>query len=139
MRYKSGKYSICISSNYPNKLVSEKELCRPKAATPNEGFIVPNLDLTPLCSAKFKSGPPSDQAQVLTQLLADVIENSKCIDLKDLCIHPDKLAWCLYVDLICLDYDGSIIDASLISLIGALKSGIVMEKTKGTQQLNRYF
>lgn len=97
-------------------------MCRPKAATPNDGFIVPNLDLPPLCSSKFKCGPPSDQAQVLTQLLADILENSKCVNLKDLCICSDKLAWCLYVDLICLDYDGSIIDACLISLIGALKS-----------------
>lgn len=85
--------------------------------------MVPNLELPPLCSPKFKSGPPSDQAQVLTQLIADIIENSGCIDLQDLCIYPDKLAWCLFIDFICLDFDGAIVDASILALMGALKTG----------------
>ncbi|CAG9819763.1 unnamed protein product [Phaedon cochleariae] len=98
------------------------ELCKPKADCPNEGFIVPNLELPPLCSPKFRPGPPSDQAQVLTQLIADIIENSKCIDLSDLCIFPDKLAWCLFVDFICLDFDGAVVDASIVALMGALRT-----------------
>ncbi|KAJ8978305.1 hypothetical protein NQ317_008177 [Molorchus minor] len=96
------------------------ELCKPKADTPNQGFVVPNLELPPLCSPKFRPGPPSDQAQVLTQLIADIIENSKCVDPKDLCIYPDKLAWCLFIDFVCLNYDGSLIDACIIALVGAL-------------------
>ncbi|CAH2000596.1 unnamed protein product [Acanthoscelides obtectus] len=99
------------------------ELCKPKAESPNKGFVVPNLDLPPLCSPKFRPGPPSDQAQVLSQLINDIIENSQCIDLTDLCIFPDKLAWCLYIDFICLDFDGSVVDACIIALVGALKTG----------------
>ncbi|KAJ8949834.1 hypothetical protein NQ318_000533 [Aromia moschata] len=98
------------------------EFCRPKAETPDQGFIVPNLELPPLCSPKFKSGPPSDQAQVLTQIIADIIQHSKCVDPKDLCIFPDKLAWCLFVDFICLDYDGSLVDACIMALMGALRT-----------------
>ncbi|CAH2000593.1 unnamed protein product [Acanthoscelides obtectus] len=98
------------------------ELCKPKAESPNKGFVVPNLDLPPLCSPKFRPGPPSDQAQVLSQLINDIIENSQCIDLTDLCIFPDKLAWCLYIDFICLDFDGSVVDACIIALVGALKT-----------------
>ncbi|XP_018572080.1 exosome complex component RRP43-like [Anoplophora glabripennis] len=98
------------------------EFCKPKAETPREGFIVPNLELPPLCSPKFRPGPPSDQAQVLTQLIADIIENSECIDLKELCIFPDKLAWCLFIDFICLDFDGAVVDACVLSLMGALRT-----------------
>ncbi|XP_023029122.2 exosome complex component RRP43 [Leptinotarsa decemlineata] len=98
------------------------ELCKPKAESADKGFIVPNLELPPLCSSKFRPGPPSDQAQVLSQLIADVIENSKCIDLTDLCIFPDKLVWCLYIDFICLNFDGAVVDASVIALMGALKT-----------------
>lgn len=98
------------------------QLCRPKAEMPNEGFVVPNLELPPLCSSKFRPGPPSDQAQVYSQLLADIIVNSACLDLKELCIFPDKLAWCLFVDLICLDFDGAVIDACVLALLGALQS-----------------
>ncbi|KAJ8922784.1 hypothetical protein NQ315_007819 [Exocentrus adspersus] len=98
------------------------EFCKPKAETPNKGFIVPNLELSPLCSPKFRPGPPSDQAQVLTQLIADIIENSHCIDLKDLCIFPDRLAWCLFVDFVCLDFDGAVVDACILALMGALQT-----------------
>lgn len=84
---------------------------------------MPNLDLPALCSPKFKSGAPSDQAQVLTQLIADIITNSGMIDLKYLCICPEKLVWCLYVDFICLNFDGAVVDASMVALICALKTG----------------
>lgn len=100
-----------------------KELCQPKPETADQGFLIPNVELPPLCSAKFKPGPPSEQAQIATQLVADIVKNSKCLDLKSLCLFPDKLAWCLYADLICLDLDGSLIDVCLIALIAALKSG----------------
>ena len=34
---------------------------------------VPNVDLPPLCSSRFRPGPPGEQAQVLSQFVADVI------------------------------------------------------------------
>nr|AEE62451.1 unknown [Dendroctonus ponderosae] len=97
------------------------ELCRPRPECPNKGFLVPNLELSPLCSSKFKSGPPGEEAQVLTQLIADVIENSRCINLEELCLLKDKLAWCLYADLVCLDYDGSLLDACIVALMACLR------------------
>ncbi|KAH1019820.1 hypothetical protein HUJ04_009582 [Dendroctonus ponderosae] len=106
-----------------SKLSAEnKELCRPRPECPNKGFLVPNLELSPLCSSKFKSGPPGEEAQVLTQLIADVIENSRCINLEELCLLKDKLAWCLYADLVCLDYDGSLLDACIVALMACLRS-----------------
>lgn len=89
---------------------------------PNEGFLIPNVELPPLCSLKFRPGPPSDQAQVLTKLVFDIIKNSECIQLEELCITKEKLAWCLYADLICLDYDGALLDACVTALLAALKT-----------------
>lgn len=75
-----------------------------------------------MCSSKFRPGPPSDQAQVLTKLVFDIIKNSDCVKLEELCITKEKLAWCLYADLICLDCDGALIDACIIALMAALKT-----------------
>ena len=36
-------------------------------------YLVPNVDLPPLCSSRFRLGPPGEQAQVLSQFVADVI------------------------------------------------------------------
>ncbi|XP_044729332.1 exosome complex component RRP43-like [Chrysoperla carnea] len=98
------------------------ELCKPKAEEPDKGFLVPNVDLSPLSSSRFRPGPPSDQAQVFSRLVADIIIDTECIDLKKLCIHPDQLAWVLYCDIICLDYDGGVVDAAVIALVSALKT-----------------
>lgn len=99
-----------------------QELCAPKPEKANEGFLIPNVELPPLCSSKFRPGPPSDQAQVLSKLIFDVIKNSECVKLEELCITKEKLAWCLYADLICLDYDGALIDACVTALMAALKT-----------------
>lgn len=37
-------------------------------------FSVPNVDLPPLCSSRFRPGPPGEQAQAASQFVADVIE-----------------------------------------------------------------
>ncbi|XP_059490534.1 exosome complex component RRP43-like isoform X3 [Neocloeon triangulifer] len=98
------------------------ELTVPNAEKPNEGFVIPNLELPPLCSPQFKSGPPGNTAQVCSQFLADVLANSKCVDLQSLCVVPDKVAWVLYCDLVCLDYDGSVLDACVAALVSALST-----------------
>lgn len=46
--------------------------------------------------------------------------------MKDLCIVPDKLSWVLYCDMVCLDYDGSVVDACLITLMSSLKTCMII-------------
>jgi exosome complex component RRP43 len=99
------------------------QLCKPKDDEPSRGFIIPNVDLPPLCSIKFKniSGNINEQAQYLTQLMYDIIKESKCIDEEDLCIKSGSLVWTLYIDIICLNYDGNLQDACCLAMISALK------------------
>lgn len=99
-----------------------QELATPKAEEPEHGFVITNVELPALCSPKYKPGPPSDHAQVTSYMVSDIINNSKCIDLKDLCIVPDKLVWVLNCDMVCLDNDGSLVDACIIALMGSLKT-----------------
>ncbi|XP_034937206.1 exosome complex component RRP43-like [Chelonus insularis] len=98
------------------------ELAEPKADAPDCGFIIPNVELSPLCSSKFRPGPPSDQAQVASKMIDDILIDSEIINLKDLCICKNKLVWVLYCDLECIDCDGSIIDACVGALIAALST-----------------
>lgn len=98
------------------------EFSAPPLNEPNIGYLVPNVELPPLCSSQFKAGPPSDQAQVASQLIADVVKSSKLIDLKALCIAEGILSWVLHCDMICLDYEGNVVDACLLSLLAALKN-----------------
>ncbi|EDV24631.1 uncharacterized protein TRIADDRAFT_25085, partial [Trichoplax adhaerens] len=98
------------------------EFAVPKLDSPDHGYIVPNVDLPPLCSYRFRPGPPGEQAQVCSQYLADIIKSCNLINLKDLCIVKEKLAWVIYIDLLCLDCDGNVLDASVIAMLAALRS-----------------
>lgn len=98
------------------------ELTEPKVAEPTKGFIVPNIELSPVCSPKYRPGAPTEEAQVYSQNLAEIIQNSKCINLNDLCIVKEKLVWCLFCDLVCLDHDGCVLDAAVIAFSAALKT-----------------
>lgn len=99
-----------------------QELTKPKIETPNRGYIVPNVELPPLCSPKFRPGPPSEQAQVISKLMDTILCNSAALDLTDLCICEGKLVWVLYCDMLCINYNGSVIDACTGALTAALKT-----------------
>ncbi|CAD5120445.1 DgyrCDS9015 [Dimorphilus gyrociliatus] len=90
------------------------EITTPSVTQPNDGIIVPNVDLPPLCSSAIQSGPPTDYAQTSTKLIDDILVSSNLIEKKDLCIVPSKYVWVLYCDIVCLDLDGNLIDASLL-------------------------
>ncbi|KAJ3824880.1 ribosomal protein S5 domain 2-type protein [Lentinula raphanica] len=97
------------------------EICEPDLDNPSEGFLVPNVDLPALCSPKFKPGPPTEEAQVLSEKLNEVLGNGM-LPLSSLCIHSGKSAWVLYVDATVINYDGNVFDATLLAMVCALKN-----------------
>lgn len=44
------------------------------------------------------------------------------LDVTQLAIVPGKAVWVLKADVVCLDHDGNVEDAALLSLCGALQS-----------------
>eukprot|EP00128_Syssomonas_multiformis_P010230 Colp12_sorted_trinity150504_noHs@26308 len=96
------------------------ELADPQDDKPSSGYIIPNVDLPPLCGPKFRPGPPAEEAQVLTAFMNDVLTKSGMVDPKDLCISEGNLVWCLYVDVVCLSYDGNVQDACILAAVAAL-------------------
>lgn len=106
---------------------------------------MPNLDLPAMCSPKFKPGPPSDDAQILSERLHQALValvfifssrfpfnlgidsgfwvfSSNILPLTSLCIHPGKAVWTLYVDATCINYNGNAFDAALLAMVLALKN-----------------
>ena len=48
--------------------------------------------------------------------------SSGILTLSELCIHPERAAWVLFVDATCINYDGNAFDAALIAMVAALKN-----------------
>ncbi|KAI9189462.1 hypothetical protein H9P43_000895 [Blastocladiella emersonii ATCC 22665] len=97
------------------------EVAAPALATPDQGYLVLNVDLPPMASSAFRPGPPAPQAQTLSQLIADLHTRAPMIDMDALCIESGMAAWVLYADMSCLCYDGNVLDAALLALAAALK------------------
>ncbi|GAA5879274.1 hypothetical protein JCM16303_003146 [Sporobolomyces ruberrimus] len=98
------------------------EIAPPDLATPYEGFIVPNIDMSSLCSPMFRPGPPSDESQIISSRVKDILISSNLVSLESLCIAPGRSAFVVYLDLVCLNYDGGVLDAAVLACVGALKS-----------------
>ena len=79
------------------------------------------VHLTPLCGPNFDVGRQSEQASALGALVKRAIVSSGAINFEDLCIQKGRSAWQLYADIVCLDYDGNVEDASILALVAALR------------------
>jgi exosome complex component RRP43 len=80
------------------------------------------VTLPSLCSSQIKSGPPGETAQAATQFIAELVNNNIIMDLETLCIKVSKWAWVLHCDLLCINLDGSLLDACVMALVAALKN-----------------
>ncbi|KAJ1965844.1 hypothetical protein GGI12_000473 [Dipsacomyces acuminosporus] len=96
------------------------EVCEPDVKTPDEGYLVTNVELSPMCSAHFRPGAPSEEAQVASEHIHRLFARH-VVDLNSLCIESGSAAWVLTADIICLKYDGNVLDAAIIALLAALE------------------
>ncbi|KAK3856360.1 hypothetical protein Pcinc_025882 [Petrolisthes cinctipes] len=97
------------------------EIATPTLNNPHQGFVVPNVELHPCCSPNFTSGLPGVQAMELSQFIQSVLTSAGVLDLADLCVVPSKYSWCLYCDVVCINYDGNVYDAALVAVMAALQ------------------
>eukprot|EP00897_Mesotaenium_endlicherianum_P000860 jgi/Mesen1/10775/ME000091S10295 len=116
------------------------EVFVPAPDAPDQGRLVVEFQMPPLCSAQVKPGRPPDVAHSVTQQLTGALSSADLVDLKQLCIVEGQAAWVAYLrmakvlqpasvwlvleygqqDLYCLDDDGALIDAALLASVAAL-------------------
>ncbi|XP_057781610.1 uncharacterized protein LOC130999926 [Salvia miltiorrhiza] len=95
------------------------EVMTPTIEAPDEGCIAIDFHMPPICSPLIRPGRPADLAPVISKQLSDTILSSGMIDLKELCLVSGKAAWMAYLDIYCLDADGALFDAALLSAVAA--------------------
>jgi exosome complex component RRP42 len=95
---------------------------KPYNDTPNEGGIMINVELLPLSSPEYESGPPTIKAIELARVTDRGIREAKAIDMKKLCITPGEKVWFVIVDIITINDDGNLFDAAGLAALTALKA-----------------
>jgi exosome complex component RRP42 len=92
----------------------------PFSDTPEEGVLIVNTEFTPLASPDFESGPPGEDAVELARIVDRGIRESKCIEVKKLCIVPEEKVWLVFVDIHIINDQGNLLDAAALAAIVAL-------------------
>jgi len=97
----------------------------PFADSPDEGVLMVGVELLPLSSPEFESGPPGEQATELARVVDRGIRESKMIDMKKLCIRKGELVWMIFLDIYTINDDGNLIDACALAALAALKESVL--------------
>lgn len=95
------------------------EVMTPSLESPDEGCVAIEFHMPPICSPLVRPGRPAEAAPVLSKQLSDTIFSSGMINLKELSLVSGKAAWMVYLDIYCLDADGALFDAALLSAVAA--------------------
>ncbi|KAF2289404.1 hypothetical protein GH714_035977 [Hevea brasiliensis] len=95
------------------------EVMSPSTDSPDEGCIAIDFHMPPICSPIVRPGRPVEAAPVVSKQLSDTILSSGMINLKELSLVSGKAAWMAYLDIYCLDADGALFDAALLSAVAA--------------------
>ncbi|XP_057982104.1 uncharacterized protein LOC131167342 [Malania oleifera] len=96
------------------------EIMTPSMESPEEGCIAIDFHMPPICSQIVRPGRPAEAAPVISKQLSDTILSSGMVNLKELSLVGGKAAWMAYLDIYCLDADGALFDAALLSAVAAL-------------------
>ncbi|KAJ0099228.1 hypothetical protein Patl1_20509 [Pistacia atlantica] len=88
------------------------EVMTPSLEAPDEGCVAIDFHMPPICSPIVRPGRPAEAAPVVSK-------HSGMINLKELSLVSGKAAWMAYLDIYCLDADGALFDAALLSAVAA--------------------
>lgn len=98
------------------------EVALPYPDMPDKGTIIVGVELLPLSSPDYESGPPSIKAIELARASVDRgIRESKAIDFEKLCIKEREKVWNVLIDIYSFDDHGNLSDALGLAALAALQ------------------
>jgi len=93
--------------------------------TPDKGVLTTNVELIPMASPTFESGPPREPAIELARVVDRGIRESGCVNFKNLCIREREAVWVVFIDVHVLDFHGNLFDVGELGALAALRTAIV--------------
>ncbi|HII17620.1 TPA: exosome complex protein Rrp42 [Candidatus Woesearchaeota archaeon] len=97
------------------------EVVTPYPDAPEDGTIIVNVELMPLSSPDFESGPPGIEAIEISRVVDRGIRESKALNFRKLCIEKDKKVWAVLIDLCTINAEGNLLDACALAALAALR------------------
>ncbi len=98
------------------------EVLEPYPDSPDKGNFVTTVELSPMASEEFESGPPRIEAIELGRIIDRGIRESGFIEFEKLCIKQGEKVWQIYLDLYAINDDGNLMDCAALAGLIALAS-----------------
>lgn len=111
------------------------EVGTPFPDRPDEGTIIVNVELLPLSSPQFESGPPSVNSIELSRIVDRGVRESKTIDFKKLCIEEGEKVWLVFIDIYPINDEGNLFDAAALAAFAALRDAKFPVYDKETEKV----
>lgn len=97
------------------------EIGQPYPDAPDKGTIMVNVELTPLSSPEYESGPPTMDAIELARVVDRGIRESHAVNFEKLCITEGEKMWIVCIDIYTINAAGNLFDAAALASLAALK------------------
>ncbi len=88
----------------------------------DEGTMSTSMEFSPICGERYEPGPPKIDAIEVARVVDRGLRESGFIDWKKLCIKKGEKVWSISIDIYCINDDGSVLDASGLAAMIALKT-----------------
>lgn len=111
------------------------DVSEPYTDSEESGTLITTIELLPLASEKFESGPPKIEAIEMARIIDRGIRESKFIDFEKLCIKKGEKVWGVMLDIYPLNDDGNLLDAAFIACVTALKNARMPKYDEKTERV----
>lgn len=121
--YKTAEGSSRVKIGETEVLAGVKfETGTPYPDSQDAGTIMVNTELLPMANPEFEAGPPRIGSIELSRVVDRGIRESGAIDMKSLCIEVGEKIWIVGIDIIPINDDGNLFDATALAAIAAVKT-----------------
>ncbi len=100
---------------------------KPYSNKPDHGMLATSVELRSIAHHTFDPFQTTNKAKAIeiSRVVDRGIRESGMIDLESLCLEPGKKVWSVNLDIMVLDHDGNIFDASTLGALAALSDTVV--------------
>lgn len=120
---KNAEGSVHVKIGKTEVIVGIKmDVVEPYPDSPDKGNLITTVELLPLSSSRFETGPPKIESIELARVIDRAVRESKFIELEKLCIKKGEKVWGIFIDIYSINDDGNLLDAAGLGAIAALKN-----------------
>ncbi len=113
------------------------DVVEPYPDSPDKGSLMTTVELSPIASPDFETGPPSIKAIELGRVIDRGLRESGFLDFSKLVIKEGEKVWNVFVDFYAVNDAGNLMDAASLAAVIALMNAKMPKYDEKTGKVDR--